>query len=222
MKWTQSGANLEEFITFTNSFHSTILDTTSKLLDGDIQFDPHTKPTGAHLCITPSCCHTQHIFKWISRGLATRISHICSQQKTFKAGSRVSKNRYAIGMTNKALLTIAAIVRNNFLKRNVAHVSLWMAYHNDSYRHSLILPRRYNEFLISDKMSPEPHRVSPPKTPIYLKEHLIHSKLSNPPPISSFQTCHKLRCKLFSYISYIISTFNSTMEGKILLDLFCK
>jgi hypothetical protein len=67
MKWAESGKDLDNFIELANGFHTSIkftveistssnifLDTTSKIVNGNIEFSLHTKPTDSHLYFMPS------------------------------------------------------------------------------------------------------------------------------------------------------------------------
>lgn len=94
MKWVDSRNNLDDFITFVNSFHhsikftteispfnNTFLDTTSTLVDGKLDFNLHSKPTDSHLYLMTSSCHPPHTFRGIPKGLATRVRRICSTQE---------------------------------------------------------------------------------------------------------------------------------------------
>lgn len=102
MKWVDSRNNLDDFITFVNSFHhsikftteispfnNTFIDTTSTLVDGKLDFilfsfhSFHTKPTDSHLYLMTSSCHPPHTFRDIPKGLATRVRRICSTQELY-------------------------------------------------------------------------------------------------------------------------------------------
>ena len=70
MKWVESRTDLDNFIELANGFHTSIkftaeisassnifLDTTSKIVNGNVEFSLHTKPTDSHLYLMPSSCH---------------------------------------------------------------------------------------------------------------------------------------------------------------------
>lgn len=105
MKWVENRNNLDDFITFVNSFHhsikftteissfnNTFLDTTSTLVDGKLDFNLHTKPTDSHLYLMTSSCHPPHTFRGIPKGLATRVRRICSTQELYSEQSKLLKS----------------------------------------------------------------------------------------------------------------------------------
>lgn len=105
MKWVDSRNNLDDFITFVNSFHhstkftteissfnNTFLDTTSTLVDGKLDFNLYTKPTDSHLYLMTSSCHPPHTFRGIPKGLATRVRRICSTQELYSEQSQLLKS----------------------------------------------------------------------------------------------------------------------------------
>lgn len=61
---------------YVNSF----LDTTSTLVDGQLDFNFHTKPTDSYLNLKSSSCYPPHTFRDITKGLATRVGGIYSTQ----------------------------------------------------------------------------------------------------------------------------------------------
>lgn len=102
MKWVDSRNNLDDFITFVNSFHhsikftteissfsNTFLDTTSTLVDGKLDLNLHTKPTYSHLYLITSSCHPPHTCKGIPKGLTTRVRRICSTQELYLEQSQL-------------------------------------------------------------------------------------------------------------------------------------
>jgi hypothetical protein len=80
MKWAENRRELDNFIELNNDFHtsikftveiyasSNILDTTSKIVNGNVKFSLHTKPTDSHLYLMPSSCHPSHTFKGVPKG----------------------------------------------------------------------------------------------------------------------------------------------------------
>ncbi|XP_061188704.1 uncharacterized protein LOC133196871 [Saccostrea echinata] len=66
--------------------------TTSTLIDGEIEFSLHTKPTDSHLYLMPTSCHPQHTFKGVPKGLATRTRRICSSPALYQEQSSLLKS----------------------------------------------------------------------------------------------------------------------------------
>jgi hypothetical protein len=97
MKWAESRKDLDNLIELANSFHTSVkftveisassnifLDTTSKIVNGNVEFSLHTKPSDSHLYLMPSSCHPSHTFKGVPKGLAMTVRRICSTPPLYK------------------------------------------------------------------------------------------------------------------------------------------
>ena len=191
MKWTHGRQALDEFVAFANDFHPSIkftveisnssnvfLDTRSSLINGNIEFDLHTKPTDSHLYLMPTSCHPKHVFKAIPVGLATRLKRNCSTTSAFETRSQELKQQlcsrgYSPRQVNHAIGTVATKDRSVLLqykeKKPNKRVPFVVTYHPSLGNLSSILHKHLPTLHSSQKMKkvfPEPPVVSfkKPKT----------------------------------------------------------
>jgi hypothetical protein len=95
MKWTQSDAELQSFLSRANNLHPSIkftgeisnstisfLDTSSSLSEGELSTDLYSKPTDTKQYLLPSSCHSPHVTKSIPHSQALRIRQICYTDKS--------------------------------------------------------------------------------------------------------------------------------------------
>ncbi|XP_077971785.1 uncharacterized protein LOC144425889 [Styela clava] len=103
--WTSGLENLQKFIKFANSFHSSIkftfehsqtklpyMGTMVHIIDNKLETKLYSKPTDTHQYLLPSSCHPKQIHRNIPPGLAIRIRRICSNLDFFNKHSENSNN----------------------------------------------------------------------------------------------------------------------------------
>lgn len=247
MKWTDTRSHLDEFIEFINNYHPSIkftvnvsensifLDTTSTLVDGNIKFDLHTKPTDTHAYLLPSSCHPRHCVNAVPYGLSTRIRRICSDDQTFKQRSKELKQRlirrgYKAHRVEETIQKVSTSDRKELLqyqskKKKSSRVPLVTTFHPKLPDLSAITRECLPALHVSSKMKalfPEPPLISF-RRPKNLKDILVRAKLPTS-ETQQFKTCNDRRCQLCKY-SVTTSTFQSTATGdtyRIFSNLSCK
>ena len=97
---------------------------TLHLVDGFIQTDVYSKPTGSHLYLSPSSAHPKHVFKAIPFGVALRLRRNCSKDcflnkrlKEYK-GYLVDQG-YPEELVSREFSRAASIPRNDLLQAKV-------------------------------------------------------------------------------------------------------
>ena len=247
MKWAGGRSSLDDFVEFTNAFHHSIkftvdisesknifLDTTSTLIDGNIEFSLHTKPTDSHLYLMPSSCHPPHTFKGVPKGLTTRVRRICSSTAIFQEQSQLLKtNLCNRGYKAKSVQTVIDEIskkdRNALLqykpKTDNSRVPLVTTYHPALKILNNILRKNLPTLHKNERMAnvfKEPPLVSY-RRPRNIKDMVVRTRLDNPLPVASFKTCLDNRCLLCKH-SNDTNDFSSTSTGrsyKILQSTSC-
>ena len=223
MKWTEGRDRLENFISFTNSFHHSIkftveisssknifLDTTSTLSNGEIELSLHTKPTDSHLYLMPSSCHPPHTFKGVPKGLATRVRRICSSGSEFEKQSKLLKSHlckrgYKAVPVQTAIDELSKTDRNSLLlynrKEEGNRVPLVTTFHPALKNLNTILkshlPILYNNERMARVFKDPPMAAF--RQPRNLKDILVGTRLDNPLPNGGFTKCSDKRCLLCKF-----------------------
>ena len=248
MKWVDNRNNLDDFITFVNSFHhsikftteissfnNTFLDTTSTLVDGKLDFNLHTKPTDSHLYLMTSSCHPPHTFRGIPKGLATRVRRICSTQELYSEQSQLLKSHlcargYSSHSVQNAIDDLAKEDRLSLLKYKPKNeenkVPFVTTYHPVLRGLNAVLKKNLPILYSNDKMV-EVFKNPPMaafKRPRNLKDMVVRTKLKNPLPNGGFRTCSDTRCLLCKHSSDA-DDFSSPITGrtyKIFANTSCR
>ena len=248
MKWVENRDCLDEFITFANSFHSSIkftleisssknvfLDTTSTLEDGNIKFSLHTKPTDSHFYLKPSSCHPPHTFRGVPKGLATRIRRICSSDEIFEEQSKILKSHlcnrgYKVHTVQSAIDEITTKDRQTLLqykeKKDNSRVPLVTTYHPVLKNLNSILRKNLPILHTNERMA-ELFKDPPMaafRRPRNLKDMVVRAKLDNPLPNGGFKTCSDTRCLMCKH-STDMDKFTSPVTGRtytILGNMSCR
>ena len=102
-----------KFETNISQHNINFLDVKVKLEQGKIMTSLHTKPTDAHLYLSWSSCHPNHILKNIPKGQFIRIRRICSEYKDFiKHSNELIYHLIERGYPNKIITKAFNEVKN--------------------------------------------------------------------------------------------------------------
>ena len=247
MKWVESRTDLDNFIELANGFHTSIkftaeisassnifLDTTSKIVNGNVEFSLHTKPTDSHLYLMPSSCHPSHTFKGVPKGLATRVRRICSTPALYEEQSAHLKNNlcrrgYQAHRVQAAIDEMSLLDRQSLLqyreKPTGSRVPMVTTYHPVLKDLTNIL-KKHIPILHSNKRMSEVFKDPPMmafRRPRNLKDMVVRTKLTNPLPNGVFKICTDGRCLMCKH-SASTDSFESHVTGrsyKILGDTSC-
>ena len=237
MKWVNSRSSLDNFIELANAFHTSIkftvdisasnnifLDTTSKIVDGKVEFSLHTKPTDSHLYLMPSSCHPPHTFKGVPKGLATRIRRICSspmlyQEQSLRLKTHLCKRGYEAHKVQAAINEVSNQDRQSLLqykeRSSGDRVPMITTYHSVLKDLNTIL-KKHIPILYANKRMADVFKEPPMaafRRPRNLKDMVVRTKLKNPLPNGGFKTCSDKRCLMCKHTSST-NSFESPVTGR--------